>query len=426
MVELPAWVPGTTLYQLHSLGASGAPTDNPDVDAREQSGRGLQVLERWLDHVAALGCGGVLLTPVFVSSTHGYDTVDPFRIDQRLGDDRDFDRFVGACHDRGLRLVLDGVLNHVGRQFGPFRDVLAHQQGAAHAGWFRLDFGRDDGDGFGYKTFEGHRELVALDHRSDAVLEWAISLANRWLDRGADGWRFDAAYAIPPAFLAQVASAVRSHHPEALLFGEVIHGDYRGFVESSGLHSVTQYELHKAIWSSLNDGNLFELAWALKRHRELLGLFAPITFVGNHDVTRIASQLTDARHVALAIAVLFAVPGVPCVYYGDELGWTGVKEHRAGGDAAIRTALPADPPAWSAIAELHQRLIQMRQGRPWLTTADVEIGELSNQAATCRVFDDDHELWLGLDTRLAPVEVPSGHVELAGGPGYALAERAAG
>src|SRR6185503_11461197 len=161
------WLPGRVLYHMHGLAAAGVPAANPDVDATGPCGRGLRVLQRWLDHVAALGCGGVLLTPVFVSSTHGYDTVDPFRIDQRLGDDGDFAAFAEACHARDLALVLDGVFNHVGRDFGPFRDVLANGEASPFTGWFRLDFTRDDGDGFAYKTFEGHRELVALNHRSD-------------------------------------------------------------------------------------------------------------------------------------------------------------------------------------------------------------------------------------------------------------------
>jgi cyclomaltodextrinase len=403
----PDWLPDRVFYHLHSLGAAGAPAVNPDVDAGEPCGRGLRVVKGWLDHVAGLGCGGVLLTPVFVSGTHGYDTIDPFRIDQRLGDEGDFAAFVEACHALDLRVVLDGVFNHVGREFGPFRDVRERGADSPCAGWFRLDFSQDSpaGDGFDYRCFEGHRELVALNHRSEAVLDWAASVAGHWLDRGADGWRLDAAYAVPVPFLAALAGRIRSARPDAFVFGEVIHGDYVRFVTDGGLDSVTQYELHKAIWSSLNDANLFELAWALGRHRGLVDRFPPVTFAGNHDVTRLASQLDDLGHLAAALATLFTVPGVPCVYYGDELAWRGVKEHRPGGDDAIRPPLPAagpglaapsassppgDPGAPGAPGDeaqgwalgLHERLIAMRRARPWLARADVEVGDVANRRMT--------------------------------------------
>jgi cyclomaltodextrinase len=381
----PGGLDGRTLYQLHALRASGAP------DRLADRGDGFQRLLGWLDHVAALGGGGVLLTPIFTSSTHGYDTIDPFAIDPRLGDEGDFAEFAAACRERDLRLILDGVFNHVGRAFPHFEDVLRAGSGSPWCGWFRLDFDHDDGDGFRYATFEGHRELVGLNHHSPDVLAWAIDVARHWLDRGADGWRFDAAYAIPRPFLRALTDAIRSTHPNAFVFGEVIHGDYAGFVAESGVDSVTQYELHKAIWSSLNDRNLFELAWALKRHVEFAATFPPMTFVGNHDVTRIASQLPDARHLGAAVAVLLTLPGVPSIYYGDELGWRGVKEHRAGGDDAIRPALPPSAaPADDEQAEaldLHRRLVRIRRERPWLTTGQVELGDVTNSTFAFTVSD---------------------------------------
>ena len=164
-----------------------------------------------------------------------------------------------------------------------------------------------------------------------------------WLDRGADGWRLDAAYAVPPSFWAQVLPQVRERHPEAYVVGEVIHGDYARVVTESGIDAVTQYELWKAVWSSLNDGNLHELAHALGRHDGFLDTFVPLTFVGNHDVTRIASRLTDPRHLPHALAVLFTVGGTPSVYAGDEQAFTGVKEDRAGGDDAVRPPFPETP-----------------------------------------------------------------------------------
>lgn len=357
------------LYQIHALGAAGAPASNPDVGGARACGHGLRRITEMLDHIASLGVDGVLLTPIVVSSTHGYDTVDPYRIDQRLGDDADFDALVTAAHERGLTVHLDAVLNHVGRAFP------------------RTELVRSDA-----KTFEGHDILVVLDHDDDAVVEWAIDVLRHWVRRGVDGWRFDVAYAIPRPFLRTVRDAV----PDVFMFGEVIHGDYAGFVDATGFDSVTQYELHKAIWSSLHDSNVHELAWALKRHAELLERFPPMTFVGNHDVTRIASQTDDRRDAIDAATILFTLPGVPTVYYGDELGWRGVKEDRLGGDDAIRPALPdvmaPTDELESATLDAYRDLLARRRAHPWLRDAGLEIVDLDHRHLVYRSRDDDHEL----------------------------------
>jgi len=379
----PAWLPGRVWYHLHSLRAAGAPDDNPDVTGRAPTGRGLRRLLGWLDHVRSLGCGGIVLTPIFVSMTHGYDAVDYFRIDQRLGDEDDLAAFVEACHDRNLKVLLDGVFHHVGRDFPGFRDVLAQGAASRYAGWFRLDFSRDSGDGFTYRNFEGHRELVALNHRSSDVLDWAVAVADHWLDLGVDGWRLDAAYAILPAFLADFSARVLHKHPDAFLFGEMIHGDYVRFVEQAGLHAVTQYELYKAIWSSLNDANFFELGWALRRHETFARAFVPFTFLGNHDVTRLSTRLRVPSHLGHALAVLFTLPGSPCVYYGDEFAFRGRKGHGVRGDDAIRPRLPDSPFAQNAeqaaAFDLHRQLVAMRAERPWLTSGHVQVLELATE-----------------------------------------------
>ena len=362
VISLPDWLPGRTLYQVHSLGAT--------------SGSSIRSITDWLDHIASLGCGALLLTPIHRSSTHGYDTIDAFALDPRLGTDADFDELVSACRERDLRLVLDGVFNHVGRAF-PRTEWLS---GA---------------------TFEGHDELPALDHSNPEVLTWATDVAIHWLDRGADGWRFDVAYALPRPFLSELTTRIRAAHPQAFLFGEMIHGDYTGFVRDTGLNSVTQYELYKAIWSSLNDGNMWELAWALDRHQHFVETFAPTTFVGNHDVTRIASQLHDPAHLDHALAILFTVPGIPCVYYGDELGWTGVKEHRPGGDDAIRPALPASTDATGELWERHRQWIRFRRDHPELTNARMEVLDKTNRTIDYRV--GTLEMHLDLDR---PVTIP--------------------
>jgi cyclomaltodextrinase len=377
---MTAWADHAIWWQLHPISFTGA---EPAAGGAPTAHR-LSRLEAWLDYLIDLGCNGLALGPVFASESHGYDTVDHYRVDPRLGTDDDFDRLVAACRGRGVRLLLDGVFNHVGRGFPAFQDVLAHGRSSGHAGWFRLDFDAGGPDGFGYADFEGHRNLVALNHAEPAVQDYVSDVMGYWLGRGADGWRLDAAYAMPAAFWRAVTGRVRRDHPDAWFVGEVIHGDYVAIVRDGGLDSVTQYELWKAIWSSLNDGNFFELAWALDRHNGFAEVFTPLTFVGNHDVTRIASRVDDPRHLAHALAILFTVAGTPSVYAGDEQAFRGVKYDRADGDEEIRAAFPDSPDGFAPygwpVYRLHQDLIALRRRHPWLVRARTRVLHLENEA----------------------------------------------
>jgi cyclomaltodextrinase len=207
-----------------------------------------------------------------------------------------------------------------------------------------------------------------------------------------------------------VLPRVRERHSGLWVVGEVIHGDYADYVQRSGVDSVTQYELWKAVWSSLNDRNLFELAHALRRHGEFTRAFLPQTFVGNHDVTRLASRLTDPRHAALAVALLCTLPGVPTVYYGDEWALRGVKEDREGGDDVVRPAFPPAPerPDGEAAAteELHRRLIGVRRRNPWLAGASVgEPDVLTNDVLAFGLTGGDDVLEVVLNVGDTPAEV---------------------
>jgi glycosidase len=229
---------------------------------------------------------------------------------------------------------------------------------------------------------------VALNHEEPAVEDFVVDVMDHWLRHGADGWRLDAAYAVPSSFWARVTARIRSTHPNAYFVGEYIHGDYASEVRKGGLDSATQYELWKAVWSSLNDGNFFELAAALERHNALLGSFAPLTFVGNHDVTRIASKLEDPGLLAHAVVVLLTVGGTPSIYYGDEQGYRGIKEDRAGGDDDVRPLFPASPgdlsPVGRPVFELHRELIGLRRRHAWLHRARTELLQLSNKVLVYR------------------------------------------
>jgi cyclomaltodextrinase len=433
--RVPDWVKHAVWWQVYPLGfASAEAASEPAAAGRESTAEQadgsravahrLGQLTGWLDYAVNLGASGIALGPVFASSTHGYDTTDHYRIDSRLGDEQDFAALAQAARARGLRLLLDGVFNHVGRDFPAFRRVLDQGPSAPEASWFELTWPPDAAAGTEpqYGTFEGHDALVALNHDEPAVADYVAGVMNHWLDAGADGWRLDAAYAVPAAFWAQVVPRVRASHPRAYLVGEVIHGDYPEFVATSGLDSVTQYELWKAIWSALNDHNLFELGHALGRHNDFLETFAPLTFVGNHDVTRLASRLDDGRHFAHALAVLLTVGGTPAIYYGDEQAFQGVKEERAGGDDEIRPAFPPGPdglaPGGWPIYRLHQDLIGLRRRHPWLHRAQTEMLHLASEQMIYRVAAGEQHLVVALSLADEEVryEVPQAR-EILAGPG---------
>jgi cyclomaltodextrinase len=409
------WSEHAVWWHVYPLGFTGAerqalPPSAPPVPR-------LSRLANWLDYLIALGCNGLALGPVFASQTHGYDTVDHFRVDPRLGEEEDLLRLVAQASQRGVKVLLDGVFNHVGREFPAFTDVAAHGADSRYASWFRAT---PDGD---YRTFEGHHRLVALDHDEPEVADYVTGVMTHWLERGIAGWRLDAAYAVPPSFWRTVTDRVRARFPDAWLVGEVIHGDYASYVTTGGLDSVTQYELWKAIWSSLNDRNLYELAWALDRHNALLETFAPHTFVGNHDVTRIASRLLDRRHLDHALVILCTVGGIPAVYSGDEQAFGGVKEEREGGDDAVRPAFPDDPGLLAGHGRphyrLHQDLIGFRRRHPWLVRARTTVTTLTNTLMVYTAGDQDRGVAVALNAADAPAQadLPAGEWRHAAGAG---------
>ncbi len=399
----PGWVRHVIWWHVYPLGFAGADTSGADRTPVAAFDR----LSNWLDYAVELGVNGLALGPIFTSGSHGYDTTDYFEIDPRLGDEEAFLRFVAAAHERGLRVLLDGVFNHVGRDF-PGVEEAAAGHGGERDRWFRRE---RDGS---LATFEGHAKLVALNHEEPEVAEFVSSVMRHWLDAGVDGWRLDAAYAVPPAFWTAVLPTVRESHPDAYFVGEVLHGDYADYVQQSGIDSVTQYELWKAIWSALDSRNFFELDWALRRHNDLLDVFAPYTFVGNHDVTRLASKISDARHHPHALALLMLLGGTPSIYYGDEQGLRAMKEDRIGGDDAIRPAFPPMPQPLGAAGEqvfrLHQQLIGLRRRHPWLHRARSETITLRNESLVLRIRAANDHLILALnldDTALSVADTAS-------------------
>lgn len=376
-------------WHVYPLGATGAPVR--DWSAEDEAHR-LPQLINWLDHLIEIGCNGLLLAPIFASSTHGYDTLDHFRIDPRLGDDADFDNLIAACRERGIGVLLDGVFNHVG---------IHHPMVGGGGPIRRLPDGRPE-------PWEGHGDLALLDHGDPRTAELVVDVMNHWLDRGISGWRLDVAYSVPTWFWAQTVDRVRQRHPDAVFLGEIIHGDYTALITEGHLDTVTQYELWKAIWSSIRDVNFHELAHALGRHREFMAAGPMQTFVGNHDVDRIASTVGD-EGAALAAVLLLTLPGVPSIYYGDEQAFRGVKGTGFATDDALRPALPETPvvlpPPAAAMFELHRELIALRRRHPWLTRGQVEVLDTGNGDIRYTVTGGGHRLDASLTLEPASAEL---------------------
>ena len=355
------WFEKATVYQIYPLGLCGAPADNDGVTAP----RILRLLD-WVEHIKRTGADTVLLNPVFDSDRHGYDTRDYTRVDPRLGTNGDLAQVCRAFHDAGLRVMLDGVFNHVGRGFWAFRDVQEKKWDSPYQDWFHIDFGgnTDRNDGFWYEAWEGHNELVKLNLWNPAVVEHQFQAIRGWVEQfGIDGLRLDVAYCLPPEYIRQLRSFTAGLKPDFVLMGETLHGDYNRWMGPELCHSVTNYECYKGLWSALNSLNLSALGHSLARQfgPEPWTLYkgAPLlSFLDNHDVTRIASKLTNPQHLPLAYALLFGMPGVPAVYYGSEWGIRGEKE--PGSDAALRPAL--EKPEWNGLTDYIAALARARSG----------------------------------------------------------------
>lgn len=395
------WPASVIWWHIYPLGFVGA-----ERTAVSPVHHRLGQLGNWLDYAVDLGTSGLLLAPVFASASHGYDTLDHYQIDRRLGDDADFDALLAACQERGLRVCLDGVFNHLSREHPIVQRALAAGPDTDDGRWIRWvdDYPRN---------FEGHKGLVELDLTQPVVAEYVAGVMTHWLGRGIDAWRLDAAYTQGASVWAPILAEVKARYPQSWVFAEVIHGDYAEFVATSGVDSVTQYELWHAIWDSLNDRNFFSLDWTLGRHRGFCEQFRPQTFIGNHDVTRIATKLTDPRHVPLAAALLLLLPGIPSIYAGDEQGFTGEKEEHHYGDDAVRPPFPGFPsellPFGEATHAVYTELIKLRRKHPWLVDAELTTSELTNTFIAIHLAGDDQQLTLRLNIGDQPVSGVAPH-----------------
>ncbi len=328
-------------YHIYPLGMYGAPARN---DYQQPAGDALRRLQQWVPYLAEKGFNAIYIGPLFESTAHGYDTVDYYHVDRRLGTNTDLKDLVRACHDKGIAVVLDAVLNHTGRDFFAFKDIQNHGELSKYRHWYRgVDFGKRSpaGDNFGYEGWADHYDLVKLDTANSEVREHLFGAIHCWIEEfGIDGLRLDAADVLEPSFREALAAFCRSVKSDFWLMGEVVHGDYRQWANPSMLDSVTNYEAYKGLWSSLNDRNFFEIAWTLNRQFGDEGIYRDLclyNFVDNHDVNRAASTLIEAAHLYPLYLMLYTMPGIPSVYYGSEFGMRGERQKHS--DADLRPAL---------------------------------------------------------------------------------------
>ncbi len=377
LANRPGWQTETVFYQIYPLGFCGAPPANDGVLAH----RIPKVID-WIPHLQKLGVGAVYFSPVFQSDTHGYDTRDYRQLDCRLGTNEDFTQVCNALHEAGIRVVLDGVFNHVGRGFWAFQDVLQNRESSPYRDWFHIDFGGNSpyNDGLWYEGWEGHYELVRLNLQNPAVVDHLLSCVGFWREEfGIDGLRLDVAYLLDENFMSRLRSFCKERDPAFFLLGEMIHGDYNRIMNDRMLDSVTNYECYKGLYSAFNSLNLFEIAhslarqfgpesWTLYRGKHLA------CFADNHDVTRISSILNDKHQIFPLYAVLFCMPGIPFLYYGSEWGAEGEKKD---GDPALRPCF--DAPIENGLTEFLGKLARIKTASPALCHGDFKNETLQNK-----------------------------------------------
>ena len=362
------WAEESVFYQIYPLGFCGAPYAN-DFGSEEQAAaeaglHRIRKVESWIPHMKKLGINAVYFGPLFESDTHGYNTRDYRRIDVRLGTNEDFREVCRALHENGIRVVLDGVFNHVGRGFVQFQDVVRNRENSRYRDWFHINFWGNSNynDGLWYEGWEGNYDLVKLNLRNEEVIGHIFDAVRYWVDYfGIDGLRLDVAYCLDRDFISRLRSFTDSLKEDFFLVGEILGGDYKVIMGEGKLHSATNYECYKGLHSSFNSQNLFEIIHSLIRQFgpepwTLYRGFHLLSFVDNHDVSRIATVLRNPEHLPLIYALCFGMPGIPCVYYGSEWGVRGDKKN---GDPSLRPSF--DRPEWNKLTDWISRLAEAKK-----------------------------------------------------------------
>ncbi len=391
-----AWYDEAIIYHLYPLGLLDAPKQN----AYEKPKNRLKELKPWLEHIKALGADTVLIGPVFESATHGYDTTDLRTIDSRLGKNKDFKRFVEDAHKLGIRVVVDAVFNHVGRDFWAFKDVQKNRENSAYVSWFSgIDFNGDNyyHDGFSYETWRGYDTLIKLNLQNPSVRNYLLESTTDWMSEyDIDGLRLDSADVLDFNFMHELREVTESVKPDFWLMGEVIHGEYNRWVEPGLLHAVTNYSMHQGLFNAHNTHNYFEIAHTVQRNLNLgggetLGLRL-YNFVDNQDVSRIASKVENKADLFPIYTLVYTLPGVPSIYYGSEFGLEGARSDTS--DEIVRPALNLadfkDDRKTNPLTVFLEKLAEIRKDQKALSYGEYRELVLTNrQYAFARITDTD-------------------------------------
>ena len=333
-----AWYDEAIFYHIYPLGLTGAPAQNAYGEPEHR----LNTLIPWIEHIKEIGCNALYIGPLFESVGHGYETTDYKKLDSRLGTNEDLKNFVENCHKAGLRVIFDGVFNHTGRDFFAFKDIKANRENSRYKDWYcNVNFwgNNEYNDGFSYDNWGGYNLLVKLNQRNPEVQNYICDVIRFWVSEfDVDGIRLDAADVLDFGFMRLLRQTANAVKPDFWLMGEVIHGEYSRWANSETLHSVTNYSLHKALYSGHNDHNYFEIAHTVKRLNDMVGGLKLYNFVDNHDVERIYTKLVNKAHFLPVHILLYTLPGIPSIYYGSEFGIDG-RKWRGGPDNEIRPAL---------------------------------------------------------------------------------------
>lgn len=403
------WAYEGIFYQIYPIGFCGAPTAN---DGKTVSR--ILKLKDWSSYLESLGISSILLNPIFESDNHGYDTRDYKKIDCRLGTNEDFAEVCKDLHAHNVKIVLDGVFNHVGRGFWAFKDVQEKKWDSPYKDWFCINFDGNScyNDGFWYEGWKGHFELVKLNLANSAVVDYLLECVKGWIDEfDIDGLRLDVAYCLDRNFMKRLRSFCQELKPDFALIGEVLFGDYNQIVNDEMLHSCTNYECYKGIYSSFNSMNMFEIAhslnrqygpeqWCIYRGKHLM------SFVDNHDVTRIASILTNKNHLPLTYGLLLGMPGVPCIYYGSEWGEEGVKAPN--NDYALRPCFEEPKP--NELTEEIKKMIHVRTGSNALCHGSYRNVVLTNHQLIFERRTDDERMLVAINASDAPFTAHNGEL----------------
>ena len=336
-----AWNDEAVFYHIYPLGLTGAPKENSYGEPVHR----LNNLLPWIGHIKEIGCNALYVGPLFESVGHGYETTDYKKLDTRLGTNEDLTNFVAECHKQGIRVILDGVFNHTGRDFFAFQDIKQNRENSQYKDWYcDVNFWGNNSynDGFSYANWGGYDLLVKLNQKNPAVKDYICDVIRFWVSEfDIDGIRLDAADVMDFEYMKALRNVANEVKPDFWLMGEVIHGDYSRWVNDGTLHSVTNYMLHKALYSAHNDHNYFEVAHTIKYVNDMVGNNLKLyTFVDNHDVERIYTKLNNKAHFEPVYVMLYTLPGIPSLYYGSEFGIEGRKDRYS--DDSLRPALNYD------------------------------------------------------------------------------------